>query len=118
MHQKFLKCGYSSDELDIAKATALSLNRNDILGLVSTPLTIAPVDIPEPPQHSPSIVFVSTYSSFTAPLKGLVKELKNDIKVLIGHDNIIFANKKNPNTASLLFCKSSFSQKAKIVGEN
>jgi hypothetical protein len=118
MHQKFLKCGYSSDELDIAKAKAMSLNRNDILGLVSPPLTPAPVDIPEAPQHNPSLVFVSTYSSFTAPLNGLVKDLKNDIKVLIGHDNIIFANKKNPNTASLLFCKSSFSQKSKMVGDN
>jgi hypothetical protein len=29
--------------------------------------------------------------------------------MLTGTDKIIFANKKNPNTASILYCKSSFS---------
>ena len=33
MYDKFVKCGYGEEELDSAKATALSLNRDQILGI-------------------------------------------------------------------------------------
>ena len=38
--------------------------------------------------------------------------------MLTGTDKIIFANKKNPNTASLLYCKSSFSNILPQVSSN
>ena len=116
MYMKFMKCGYSAEELDVAKSKALSLNRNDLLNIdtIDTPLQ----SVANPSSTSNSIVFISTYSCYTNPLKNLVQSMKTDIKHLIGHDNIIFANKKNPNTASLLFCKSSFAQLPKQMQNN
>ena len=112
MYQKLLKCGYSETELDVARTSVLGLNGMQILGL-PTP-EIAKSTAPLPPtlqQNSSPLTFVSTYSAFTVHLKTLVKGLKADIKMLNGTDNIIFACRKNPNSASLLFCKSLFSQK-------
>ena len=73
----------------------------------------------ETPVHLPNpLTFVSTYSSYTVHLKKLVNDLRPDIKILTGTDNIIFACRKNPNSASLLFCKSSFSQEKVGVNTN
>ena len=46
MYDKFVKCGYSEEELNSAKETALSLNREQILGI--TPSTQSPVNLPPP----------------------------------------------------------------------
>ena len=96
------------------ESSALNLNRSDLLNIDTSPPDESPSTLPVL-SHSPTFVFISTYSCFSMPLKKLVNSMKADIKTLIGHDNIIFANKKNPNTASLLFCKSSFAQLPKII---
>ena len=116
MYHKFVKCGYSEEELNVAKAKALSLNRQDMLKFDNTDVATPPDPVID--STSKSIVFISTYSCYTSPLKQLVQGMKTDIKTLIGHDKIIFANKKNPNTASLLFCKASFAQQPKEIKSN
>ena len=109
MYENFLKCGYSEPELLKAKMKALSLNRDDLLKNISRTagdhittdneiVTPAPlITCPDP------LVFVSMFSCYTAPLKVAVKKLKNEIKLLIGHDNIIFASKKNPKSQPLSY---------------
>ena len=99
MYQKFISCDYSKEELDIAKTKALLLNRNNLLKL----------DNPTKPTASPdltyilsptattttipkSLMFISTYSCFTIPLKLIIQDLKVDIATLIGHENIVFTN--------------------------
>ena len=109
--EKFIKCGYSEEELNSAKETALSLNREQILGITSS--NQPPVNPPPststtgPPPRT--LTFVMTYSCYTEHVKNLINSLKPDILMLTGTDNIIIANRKNPNTSSLLYCKSSFS---------
>ena len=105
MYGKFLKCGYSKEELDTARVTALSLNREQILGLTTSrtddqqPITSHPPSSPIPTVPAPrSLTFVSVFSCYTPHLKELVNSLKQDIKMLTGTDKIIFANKKNPIT--------------------
>ena len=125
MYQKFISCGYSKEELDNAKTKALLLNRNNLLKLdnpinptTSPDLTYNPSPTAPTTKIPKSLMFISTYSCFTSHVKSLIQELKADIATLIGHENIIFANKKNPNTSSLLFCKSSFAQPPKIFNKS
>ena len=107
----FIKCGCSEEELNPAKETALSLNREQILGITSSnqpPVNPQPsTSTTGPPPRT--LTFVMTYSCYTEHVKNLINSLKPDILMLTGTDNIIIANRKNPNTSSLLYCKSSFS---------
>ena len=125
MQDKYLKCGYKEEDLNQAKSLALALDRGVILGL--NPPNGADQIRPHQDtgsQHSNTqprnltLTFVSVFSCYTEPLKKLVRGLLDDIKVLTNVDKIIFANKKNPNTASLLFCKSSFSNTVSITSVN
>ena len=118
MYGKFIKCGYKAEDLDEAKSIALGLNRSELLCL-NTSSQRHP-----PPQQTPTgpptrtLTFVSVFSCYTVHLKKLVHSLLQDIKTLTGTDKIIFANKKNPNTASLCFCKSSFSNVLAVGGRD
>ena len=117
MYDKFVKCGYSEEELNSAKETALSLNREQILGI--TPSTQSPVNPPPPISTSDrTLTFVMTYSCYTEHVRKLINSLKPDILMLTGTDKIIIANRKNPNTSSLLYCKSSFSNILPKVNSN
>ena len=116
MYNKFVKCGYSEEELDSAKATALNLNREQILGITPTQ---SPVNPPPPTSTSgpppKTLTFVMTYSCYTEHVKKLINSLKPDILMLTGTDKIIIANRKNQNTAALMYCKSSFSNNLPTV---
>ena len=99
MYQKFITCGYSEAELDVAKTSALGLDRMQILGL-ARPVTV-PYSNSVQQQNNAHVgqlpnplTFVSTYSSYTLHVKKLVKDLSADIKVLTGTDTIIFACRK------------------------
>ena len=53
-----------------------------------------------------------------ARLKSVIGELSNDLHNVIGETKIIIAERRNPNTASLLFAKSSFSQSLRPMNSN
>ena len=97
MYGKF----YRTEDLDEAKSIALGLNRSEILCLnTSSQRYPRPQQTPTGPPTR-TLTFVSVFSCYTVHLKKLVHSLLQDIKTLTGTDKIIFANEKNPNTASL-----------------
>ena len=58
-----------------------------------------------------SLKFIITYQPDLGRGREFIKTLDADFVSLVGHSNIIFACRKNRNTASILFGKYGFAQK-------
>ena len=104
--EKLLNSGYKEEEVNDAKEKALALNRNEIL---QQSVTI-PLRQPEKPETV--LTFTINRDGFmSSQIRNIVRECQDDINVLLGEPTrIIIAERRNPNTASLLFAKSSFSK--------
>ena len=103
----FLKCGYKKESLEAAKTKALQLNRSDLLRDLSK-------NIPTDSMVEP-LCFVLSYSVDVAFLKNFVLNLSDDIYSLTGTRLIIFSQKRNNNTSSLLFNKYGFAQNSVLL---
>ena len=107
MYGKFLTCGYSEVELYINKFKALSLCRETILEKSHNENIAA----------SNNLTFVVPYNPINKDIRSFVVENKNDFTRLVGEKRLILAERRNPNTASLLFKKSSFSRCPKVFND-
>lgn len=103
----FLECGYKPEILQKTKLRALELNRNELLELHKSPSF--------KDTNSKPLCFVIPYSLDVMKIKELIASLADDIEQLSGTRKIIFSQKRNHNTSSLLFNKYGFSQKNNIL---
>ena len=99
----FLECGYKRELLDEASSKARSLVRNDLL---SKPGNI----ITDTGSHDKPLCFVLTHSVDVPKIKKFVQSFLDDIEFLTGTRKIIFSQKRNKNTGTLLFNKYGFAQ--------
>ena len=102
IEDKFVRSGYSVGELQESKRRALSLNRQEILanhrkkiGNVTENILTCVIN------HDPHMAKL---------LKGFFHDHKNQLDSLIGNKRIIVSERRSPNTSSLLYAKSTFSQ--------
>ena len=102
MMKKFIDSGYKPQELITAKERALALDRAFILSSHKQ-------KIPETKTMAPLTYIINHDPHMASTLKSFIKDNSVQLKSLIGDIRIIIAERKNPNTASLLFGKSSFS---------
>ena len=98
----FLECGYDRESLDLAKARALQLDREALLEAHRT----APINN----TASQPLVFVLPHCAEVTQMRNIVNTLLDDIEQLTGTREIIFSQKRSPNTASILFNKYGFAQ--------
>ena len=100
----FSACGYKSDLLEEARLKAVALVRDDLLNIHGNQSAQSSGSNNKP------LCFILPHSSDVSKIKKFVYSCLDDIKALTGASRIIFSQKRNPNTASLLFNKFGFSQ--------
>ena len=100
--EKLLNSGYKPQEVTDAMNKALELNRSDILQQVDNHQN----------QTGKALTFTINRDGFmSSKIREIIRESQEDIDLLLGEPTrIILAERRNPNTASLLFAKSSFSR--------
>ena len=106
MFQKFLDSGYSRDELNSAKEKALlQVDRVAILNEANS-------NLPVSKEKENTLTFVINHDKVgSSQIRNVVKENKEMIDYLFGKEmKIVVAERRSPNTASLLFAKSSFAK--------
>ena len=101
--KKFIDSGYKPQELITAKERALALDRAFILSSHKQ-------KIPETKTMAPLTYIINHDPHMASTLKSFIKDNSVQLKSLIGDIRIIIAERRNPNTAFLLFGKSSFSK--------
>ena len=101
MMKKFIDSVYKPQELITAKERAL--DRAVILSSHKQ-------KIPETKTMAPLTYIINHDPHMASTLKSFIKDYSVQLKSLIGDIRIIIAERRNPNTASLLFGKSSFSK--------
>ena len=106
MFSKFVDSGYAPDDLLVARDKALLLDRMDILRNAS-------LDSPKPLTGSDSLTFVINHDRIgSSQIRKLMKDNQEMINYLFGKEiKVIVAERRNPNTSSLLFAKSGFAKK-------
>ena len=106
MFSKFVDSGYAPDDLLVARDKALLLDRMDILRNAS-------LDSPKPLTGSDSLTFVINHDRIgSSQIRKLMKDNQDMINYLFGKEiKVIVAERRNPNTSSLLFAKSGFAKK-------
>ena len=100
MITNFTSCGYDMNRLSVAKSQAMALRRESLFA-------------PRVDQHDSGnkcLKFVTTYHPDLHKVSKFLRDLGSDIEQLVGHSNILFAYRRNSNTASLLFDRYGFSQ--------
>ena len=103
MSQKLANSGYKSDEIVIAQEKATKLNRGAILNQ-SSPTTGQNAE-------KQLIFTVNRNQILSTKVKEILRNHQEDINKLLGvPTKLIVAERRNANTASLLFAKSSFSK--------
>ena len=102
---KFLDSGYGKDELFAAKDKALCVDRVAVLKSANTTLVS-----PNLQSSDESITFVINHDRIgSSQIRNIVKDNQEMINYLFGREiKVIVAERRNPNTASLLFAKSGF----------
>ena len=102
MENKFLASGYKTSELQKSKEKALQLDRDDILANHRSRTTRESDEniLTFVINHDPTMV--KTLRDFLESKKDLLERITGDTKIMI-------SERRSPNTASLLFAKSSFS---------
>ena len=107
MKRKFLDSGYYDSELDAAKTRALKIDRKSIL---KTPSSASSDPIQESPKTDNLTFVINHDPQMARTLKSVLSDHSADLQNLIQDTKIIISERRNPNTASLLFAKSSFSK--------
>ena len=112
MSEKLRNSGYKEDEIANAKEKALALDRDEILNGNNTPV------VRNPTQRV--LTFTINRDSFMSmQIRKIVYEIQTDIDLILGEPTrIVVAERRNPNTAALLFAKSSFSRCIKEESDN
>ena len=103
----FIDCGYKPDTLQTTKLKVLKLNRSELLESHKSPSA--------KDTNSKPLCFVLPYSVDVIKVKQLIASLTDDIEQLSGTRKIIFSQKRNQNTSSLLFNKYRFAQENIIL---
>ena len=105
MSEKLRNSGYQNDEISVARENAMKLNHSAILSQSERVV----------PQCSANqLIFTINRNQFMATqIKKIIHEYQEDIDELVGNPTrLIVAERRNANTASLLFAKSSFSKES------
>ena len=111
MENKFLHSGYSETELQECKTRALALDRDTILAEHRNSM--------EQSQDSDILTFVINHDPHMAKLlKNFLSSKQDLLQLLIGNKRIVISERRNPNTASLLFAKSAFSAITSVLGSD
>ena len=107
MMSKFTESGYSEKELVASKERALLIDRAEVLRKSA----IDNSDVPQ--RDSDSLTFVINHDKRgSAQIRKIIKENQEIINHLFGKEiKVVVAERRNPNTASILFAKSAFAQK-------
>ena len=105
---KFIDSGYARDDLIAARDKALLIDRMDVL-------RNANLDIPNAQAESDSLTFVINHDRIgSSQIRKLMRDNQEMINYLFGKEiKVIVAERRNPNTASLLFAKSAFAKEAR-----
>ena len=102
IYEKFANSGYRPQELDKCKDRALQLDREEILNQHRTVSRQKDDGI---------LTFVINHDPrMVRTLKEFLKANEQVISQLIGDKRIVISERRGPNTASMLFAKSAFSQ--------
>ena len=111
MEKKYISSGYKPVELRAAKDKALMLNRDQILSAVREPKAVNG-DV-----ESDNVLtyVIQQDPNMTGVLRSFMKSKAQLLKKFIGDRRLIIAERRNPNMASLLFAKSSFSHCEKDI---
>ena len=122
MSDKFIKSGYSQEEVDAAKRRSSLINREDILAIDNDTNALELLfqdsnneeDFPGfdvSVDETKQMTFIVNRDAFmSGQIKHILKENQDDINTLLGAPTrLIVAERRNQNTASLLFAKSGFS---------
>ena len=101
---KFVESGYKEDDLMCARAKALLIDRADVMNTADNAIRS------RKKTESDSLTFVINHDrKGSAHVRSIVKENQEMINYLFGKEiNIIVAERRSPNTSSLLFSKSGF----------
>ena len=111
MSQKLANSGYKDDEIEIAQEKAKNLDRSAILSQ-NVPSTDQVVE-------KQMIFTVNRNQIMSTKVKEILKHHQEDInKFLGGPTKLIVAERRNANTASLMFAKSAFSKEMVIPKAN
>ena len=106
MSRKFIRSGYSTNEIQKAREKIKTLNRDDVL-MRREPRVAN--------ETEKLLTFVISHNIFfKKQLNNFISSNIDDFKTLIGDETkIMVVERRNMNTASLLFKKSSFSKNEK-----
>ena len=107
MMSKFIESGYSEKELVAAKERALLIDRAEVLRKSATD------NFNALQKDNDTLTFVINHDKIgSAHIRKVMKENKEMIDYLFGKEiKVVVAERRNPNTASILFAKSAFAQK-------
>ena len=108
MMLKFVDSGYDRDELCAAKEKALLINRDEVL-------RNANLDTLNSQIGNDALTFVINHDRVGSyQIRKLMKDNQEMINYLFGREiKVIVAERRNPNTGSLLFAKSGFAKEIK-----
>ena len=112
MKKKFMDSGYSKEELRAPMKKALVLDRDLILDncLIKSKENGDKVEV---------LTFVLNHDpDMVAHIKDFLKRNDLLLKRLIGNRRVIISERKSPNTAALLFAKSSFSKSISSMNDS
>ena len=112
MARKFVDSGYKQAEIYTAQEKALRLDRKEILG--TSPRNTEELSS----QSKRQLTFVINRDNHMCRgIKKILAENKHDIDTLLGGPTqVIVAERRNSNIASMLFAKSSFSKSIVPIG--
>ena len=109
MFTKFVNSGFKEAELEQARGKALALSREEVLQEINS----------EKNENSGSIGLLTFVINQDAGLKhelnSFFKKYESQLKSLLGNIKIMVSERRHANTTSLLFQKSSFSQKPRTL---
>ena len=108
MMSKFIESGYNKKELVSAKQRALQIDRSEVL----RKSVDDNFDRLERDDNKSTLTFVINHDKIgSAHIRKVMKENEEIINYLFGKEiKVIIAERRNPNTASILFAKSAFAQ--------
>ena len=113
MFQKFVDSGYKENELQSQKVKALQIDRFAILSNVHNNNDVSK-------KTEDTLTFVINHDrKGSSEIRQIVKNNKEMIDYLFGKEiKIVVAERRSPNTASLLFAKSGFAREQFEVGDS
>ena len=113
MFKKFRDSGYKDEELEREKVKALKINRLAILDGANSNSNVKKT-------KEDTLTFVINHDRIgSSEIRKIVRSNQEMINYLFGKEvNIVVAERRSPNTASLLFAKSGFARELSILKES